>query len=40
MMITIMTMTPDTHIENANDNTLNKLNLFVLIPTWDTEVEE
>jgi hypothetical protein len=31
---------PITHIQNANDNTLNKVNLFDLIPTLDTEVEE
>lgn len=36
----IMMMMPITHIQNANDNTLNKVNLFDLIPTLDTEVEE
>jgi len=33
-------MMPITHIQNANDNTLNKVSLFDLIPTLDTEVEE
>jgi len=36
----MMMMTPTTHIQNKNDKTLNKVNLFDLIPTLDTEVEE
>jgi hypothetical protein len=39
MMMMIM-MTPITHIQYENDNTLNEVNLFDLIPTLDTEAEE